>query len=101
MTAAAARKPANAPSSLEIFVARCEARAALWQAGELTLHDAVDQLQATAERDGLVNQIGQDATQAILSAAFGAVRAFNDLLRAGASGSDTISKSTREKKSCR
>jgi hypothetical protein len=59
---------------LEIFRARAEARAALWQAGEISLHDAVDKLQAAAERNGLVDEIGQDEVQAILSTAFAAVR---------------------------
>jgi hypothetical protein len=31
---------------LEIFRARCQARALLWQAGEFTLHQAVDELEA-------------------------------------------------------
>ncbi len=54
---AAARKraePAARPSPLEVFIARAEARALLWQAGEFDLHEAVDELQAAAERDGLV-----------------------------------------------
>jgi hypothetical protein len=45
------------------FKARAEARAILWQAGELTLQEAVDKLQADAERDGLTETIGQDAVQ--------------------------------------
>jgi hypothetical protein len=66
--------PAARPSALEIFIARCEARAVLWAAGELSLHDAVDVLQADAVRDGLVAEIGQDAVQAIMAKAFEAVR---------------------------
>jgi hypothetical protein len=46
----------------------------LWAAGELSLHDAVDVLQADAVRDGLVAEIGQDAVQAIMAKAFEAVR---------------------------
>jgi hypothetical protein len=57
-----------------VFTARAEARALLWFAGELFLHDAVDVLQADAERDGLVTAIGQDAVQAIMAAAFAVVR---------------------------
>jgi hypothetical protein len=34
------------------------------------LHDAVDQLQHDAERDGLIDRLGQDAVQAIMSEAF-------------------------------
>jgi hypothetical protein len=59
---------------LTVFVARCEARALLWQAGKLDLHEAVDRLQADAMRDGLVDKIGQDAVQAIMAKAFEAVR---------------------------
>jgi hypothetical protein len=77
----------NAPAPLEqfdvewhvdpllCFVARAEARALLWQAAEIDLHEAVDELQAAAERDGVVAQIGQDAAQQIMAHAFGAVRA--------------------------
>jgi hypothetical protein len=74
---AAARKlaqPAARPSALEVFIARAEARALLWQAGEFDLHQAVDELQAAAERDGPVTLLGQDAVQEILSKAFGVVR---------------------------
>jgi hypothetical protein len=38
------------PSPLAVFVARAEARALLWEEGELDLHDAVDELQAAAVR---------------------------------------------------
>jgi len=58
---------------LTVFTARAEARAILWAEGVLELHDAVDELWAAAERDGLVQQIGQDAVQAILAQAFQAV----------------------------
>ena len=52
MTAAAVRAT-NAdlrpsPSPLAVVIARAEARASLWQAGELDLHEAVDELQAAA-----------------------------------------------------
>jgi hypothetical protein len=74
-TAAAARKQAALrPSALEVFSARAEARALLWQAGQLDLHDAVDELQHTAVRDGLVAELGQDAVQEIMVAAFTTVR---------------------------
>ena len=55
---------------LEVFVARAEARAMLWAACEFDLHEAVDVLQRDAERDGLVDELGQDAVQAILCRAF-------------------------------
>ena len=61
-------------SLAEVFKLRCEARALLCGLGEIDLHDAVDVLQADAVRDGLVDQIGQDAVQAIMAAAFGKIR---------------------------
>jgi hypothetical protein len=62
------------PSTLAVFIARAEARALLWQAGEFDLHQAVDELQAAAERDGLAAEIGQDAVQKIIADAFAKVR---------------------------
>ena len=59
---------------LKVFIARTEARAMLWQAGEFDLQEAVNALQAAAVRDGLVDSIGQDAVQEILSQAFARVR---------------------------
>jgi hypothetical protein len=67
-------KPAARPSTREIFVARSEARALLWQAGELDLHEAVDALQGSAVASGLIAEIGQDAVQEIISKTFGVVR---------------------------
>lgn len=55
---------------VDVFRARADARALLWRAGEYTLHEAVDVLQADAQRQGLVAKIGQDAVQEILAAAF-------------------------------
>jgi hypothetical protein len=59
------------PDPVDVFRERCEARALLVECCELSLHDAVDGLQADAERDGLVDMIGQDAVQGLLAAAFG------------------------------
>jgi hypothetical protein len=75
MTAAAAAAIADParPSALAVFIARVEARALLWQAGEFDLHEAVDELQAAAERDGLVAELGQDAVQAIMARSFSKV----------------------------
>lgn len=56
------------------FRARCEARAMLFAVGMIDLYEAVDVLQMDAERDGLIEQIGQDAAQRIMSDAFAAVR---------------------------
>jgi hypothetical protein len=58
------------PTALDMFWARCEARAHLYAVGELDLHDAVDVLQERAVRHGLVAEIGQDAVQAIIVEAF-------------------------------
>jgi hypothetical protein len=59
---------------LDVLRERAEARAYLWAAGELDLQEAVDKLQTDAERDGLVERIGQDAVEAILAAAFRSFR---------------------------
>jgi hypothetical protein len=67
--------PAEASASaLAVLIARAEARALLWQAGELDLHEAVDELQAAAEASGLVDELGQNEVQAIIAKAFEAVR---------------------------
>jgi hypothetical protein len=71
---AAARKEAVAPNPVDVFIARAEARALLWQAGEMDLHTAVDGLQAETIASGLVDAIGQDAVQAIMSTAFAKLR---------------------------
>jgi len=71
MTAAVAIKHINL---LDAFIERAEARAYLWSIGELTLHEAVDVLQADAERDGLIEQIGQDRIQKILAECFASYR---------------------------
>jgi hypothetical protein len=57
-----------------VFELRCQVRATLFAAAEYTLTEAVDALQSDAEAQGLVVEIGQDAVQAIMAAAFGAVR---------------------------
>jgi hypothetical protein len=59
---------------IEIFAARCQARAQLFAAGEIDLHEAADVLQYAAKQSGLVDELGQDEVQAIMSAAFAAVR---------------------------
>lgn len=65
---------AQAPDMIEVFRERCEARALLFVNGQMSLHDAVDELQASAERCGLIDRIGQDQLQAIMGTAFAAVR---------------------------
>jgi hypothetical protein len=71
---AGARAASPRPSPLEVLIARAEARALLWQLGELGLHDAVDELQAAGERDGLVAELGQDLLQGFMATAFAAMR---------------------------
>jgi len=56
------------------FSSRCEARALLYHAGDITLHEAVDGLKQAAEESGLIQTIGQDQMQTIMSNAFTAVR---------------------------
>lgn len=60
--------------ALEIFEARCDARAILWSASIMDLHAAVDGLQFAAVHSGLVADLGQDTIQQIMSDAFGARR---------------------------
>jgi EAL domain-containing protein (putative c-di-GMP-specific phosphodiesterase class I) len=74
MAAAAARTPSSRQSPLAAFIARTEARALLYAAGELTLHEAVDELHRAAERTGLAAAIDQDAVQKIMADAFAVAR---------------------------
>jgi hypothetical protein len=60
--------------ALKAFKLRAWARAILWAACEFDLHEAVDVLQAAAERDGLTEAIGQDGVQAIMRDAFHRLR---------------------------
>jgi uncharacterized ParB-like nuclease family protein len=60
----------GAADPIDCLAARADARAYLWSIGEYELAEAVDALQATAMRDGLIDRIGQDAVQAILAGAF-------------------------------
>jgi len=59
---------------VDVLRERAEARAYLWSIGDLGLHEAIDVLQADAERDGLVERIGQDGVQEIIAAAFRSIR---------------------------
>ena len=60
-----AAKITTRPDPVEVF-ARCAARAHLWAEGDIAdLHEAIDQLQHDAARNGLVAKLGQDALQAI------------------------------------
>jgi hypothetical protein len=55
---------------LHAFIERANARAYLWSIGEYALHEAVDQLEADALRDGLNERIGIDGVQQFLADAF-------------------------------
>jgi hypothetical protein len=55
---------------LTIFNERCEVRALLVAAGEMSLTEAVDGLQESAVETGLVEALGQDAMQAIMARHF-------------------------------
>lgn len=55
---------------LLVFLARAEARAILFDVGEFGIQSAVDPLQLYAVESGLVDRIGQDAVQQILSHTF-------------------------------
>ena len=67
------RAATRAPSPLCVLIARAEARALLYAAFEFDLPEAVDSLQSYAVESGLVDEIGQDAVQTILAAAFSKV----------------------------
>jgi hypothetical protein len=58
----------------EVFEARCWARAHLYSEGDLDLHRAVDVLQDAAVAGGLIDLVGQDDIQRILSDAFRPIR---------------------------
>jgi hypothetical protein len=64
----------NAIDPIEVFRARCEARAHLYGAGILDLHEALDLLHVDAVKTGLVAAIGQDRVQEIMTGAFGPIR---------------------------
>jgi hypothetical protein len=69
--------PAPAQPSLPavgVLELRAETRAFLWSVCQMEMDEAVDALQAYAERSGLLDQIGQDAVQAIIAAPFGHYR---------------------------
>jgi hypothetical protein len=65
------------PSAVDVFRERAEARAILVNACIYDLQDAVDGLQADAERTGLAAEIGLDAVQKMLADAFAIVPKFS------------------------
>jgi hypothetical protein len=75
MTARARRREeGRCADPIEVFTARCEARAILFEAGEFDLQSAVDVLQTAAESTGLVTLLGQDRVQGLMARAFAPIR---------------------------
>ncbi|WMT77465.1 hypothetical protein [Bradyrhizobium sp. Ash2021] len=66
------------PAPIDVFLARCEARAHLVSHGLHSLQDSVDTLQAAAVAQGLVAKFGQDRIQWILAEAFARWRLSDD-----------------------
>jgi len=60
----------NEVDPLLVFELRAWARAVLVDAGEMTLHDAVDGLWADAEASSLADWVGVDALQHTLATKF-------------------------------
>jgi hypothetical protein len=71
--------PATRVDPVKVLIARAEARAQLWFDGELDLHTAVDELWAAAVRDGLVDRLGADEIQRLLTDAFAPLRTGDDV----------------------
>lgn len=69
---------------VEVFEARCWARAHLYGVGELDLHEAIDLLQEAATASGLVAALGQDEVERIMSAAFAPIRGQDERVAAKA-----------------
>lgn len=63
---------------LRVLRARADARAMLWRDCLLTWEEAVEPLYAAADRDGLIEQFGQQEIAAIINAAFDAARRDGD-----------------------
>ena len=55
------------------FVALAASRAYRYREGELTRQDAIDWLQAWAEREGLIEACGQDTVQSVIARAFAGI----------------------------
>ena len=74
MTMSVTRARPRLIDAATVLKARAEARALLYYAAELTLHEAVDALQESAVASGLVAEIGQDAVQQVIADAFAVIR---------------------------
>jgi hypothetical protein len=71
-------RPARHVDPLDCFRLRAWTRAYLWAIGEYDLHTAADHLQRAAERDMLIDRIGQDQVQSIIAGAFRPFREAGD-----------------------
>jgi hypothetical protein len=60
--------------AIDALEIRAQTRAYLWWVYAMAIDEAVDELQAYAERSGLIGMIDQDAVQAILAAPFARYR---------------------------
>ena len=67
------RTPHAAPTAIDVFHQRREARAILVSECEMDFQEAVDGLQAAAVQYGLIADLGQDKVQRIISEAFAKV----------------------------
>jgi hypothetical protein len=67
-------------SPAEIFAGHCEARAMRVVEGILSIREATDELQGYAKLSGLIDQLGQDGVQEIMSEAFAMAEAAPDEL---------------------
>ncbi len=76
ISAAVPHRPAIAPGvdPVAAFKLRCEAKAHLYGAGELDLHNAVDELAEFARKIGINHSIGIDDSQAVMAEALRPVR---------------------------
>jgi hypothetical protein len=60
--------------AIDVLAIRADVRAFLWWQYEMEIDEAVDELQAYAERSGLVRDVGQDRVQEIIAAPFARYR---------------------------
>jgi hypothetical protein len=76
MNAPVAKIPgaARVVAAIDVLEIRAQIRAFLWREYQLELQEDVDELQAYAERSGLVREIGQDRVQEIMAAPFARYR---------------------------
>jgi hypothetical protein len=76
MNAPVAKTPgaARVVPAIDVLEIRAQIRAFLWWQYQMEIDEAADELQAYAERSGLVRDIGQDRVQEIIAAPFARYR---------------------------